>query len=196
MSEIALILKALEFAAGRHRAQLRKGLERTPFINHPIEVASLLANEGGESDPVLLTAAILHDVIEDTVDSVQQRDELCSLISELFGEKILSLTLEVTDDKTLEKKERKRLQVVNASGMSVNARKLKIADKIMNLRDIVHDPPEGWPQKRIIEYLDWAGDVVAGLRGVNKKLEEIFDESLSEGRLKYGSGEVQNVTSG
>jgi (p)ppGpp synthase/HD superfamily hydrolase len=188
MSDIALLLKALEFAALRHRTQLRKGMERTPFINHPIQVASLLANEGNETDPVLLIAAILHDVIEDTVSSVKERDDLCTVISEMFGGKILSLTLEVTDDKTLDKKERKRLQVVNASHKSVNARKLEIADKIMNLRDITRDPPEGWPLQRISEYYDWAGKVVDGLRGVNKKLEEIFDKSLAEGRLKYGSG--------
>jgi GTP diphosphokinase / guanosine-3',5'-bis(diphosphate) 3'-diphosphatase len=186
MSDATLILKALEFAAGRHRTQLRKGLDKTPYINHPIQVANLLANDADESDPVLLTAAILHDVIEDTVSSVKERDELIVLISQKFGEQVLSLTLEVTDDKTLDKKERKRLQIVSASHKSVNARKLKIADKIMNLRDIAADPPADWPLERISDYFDWAEEVVAGLRGVNKKLEEMFDESLSRGRSKYG----------
>ena len=106
MSDSALILKALEFAAERHRKQFRKGLDKTPFINHPIQVACLLANEAGESDPVLLTAAILHDVIEDTVDSVKERDELSRLIGDMFGEEILSLICEVTDDKTLDKREK------------------------------------------------------------------------------------------
>jgi guanosine-3',5'-bis(diphosphate) 3'-pyrophosphohydrolase len=101
MSDTALILKVLEFAAERHRTQLRKGLGRTPYINHPIQVASLLANDAGESDPVMLAAAILHDVVEDTVNSVEERDELEALISENFGDEILSLILEVTDDKTL-----------------------------------------------------------------------------------------------
>jgi (p)ppGpp synthase/HD superfamily hydrolase len=122
MAGISLILKALEFAAERHRKQFRKGLDRTPFINHPIRVASLLANEADETDPVLLSAAILHDVIEDTVESVSERDELSRLIARIFGEEILTLIWEVTDDKTLEKKERKRLQVENASKKSAKAR--------------------------------------------------------------------------
>ena len=108
MPDTSLILKALEFASGRHKAQVRKGLGRIPYINHPIQVANLLANDAGETDPVLLTAAILHDVIEDTVNSVEEKDELITIISGLFGEEVLLLTLEVTDDKTLEKKERKR----------------------------------------------------------------------------------------
>jgi guanosine-3',5'-bis(diphosphate) 3'-pyrophosphohydrolase len=193
MSDSALILMALEFAAERHRKQFRKGVDRTPFINHPIQVANLLANEADETDPVLLAAAILHDVIEDTVESVSERDELSQLIANLFGEDILALTLEVTDDKTLDKKERKRLQIVNASHKSVRARKLKIADKIMNLRDISSDPPADWPVERIWAYLDWAENVVAGLRGVNRKLEDIFDESLSLSRSKYRSGIVPDA---
>jgi guanosine-3',5'-bis(diphosphate) 3'-pyrophosphohydrolase len=193
MADSALILKALVFAAERHRKQFRKGLDKTPFINHPIQVASLLANDADETDPVLLAAAILHDVIEDTVESVSERDELSRLIAELFGEEILSLTLEVTDDKTLDKKDRKQLQVENAANRSVKAKKLKIADKIMNLRDITNNPPADWPLERIYAYLDWAENVVAGLRGVNKKLDDMFDESLSRGRSKYGSGIVQNV---
>jgi GTP diphosphokinase / guanosine-3',5'-bis(diphosphate) 3'-diphosphatase len=190
MSDTSLILKALEFAATRHRSQFRKGLERNPYINHPIQVASLLANYAGESDTVLLAAAILHDVVEDTVNSVEERDKLISIISEMFGQEILSLTLEVTDDKTLGKKERKRLQVENATYKSTNARKLKIADKIMNIRDIADDPPADWLLQRIADYFDWAENVVSGLRGVNKKLEDLFDESLIRGRTKYG---LQNV---
>jgi len=193
MSDTSLILKALEFAAVRHRSQFRKGLDKTPYINHPIQVAELLANAAGETDPVLLSAAILHDVVEDTVDSEEERDVLINTICGMFGEEILSLTLEVTDDRTLDKKERKRLQVVNASKKSVNARKLKIADKIMNLRDIAENPPADWQLQRIAEYFDWAENVVAGLRGVNKRLEDIFDECLAKGRLKYGFPDVQNA---
>ena len=193
MSDTSLILKALEFAAGRHKAQVRKGLDRIPYINHPIQVANLLANDAGETDPVLLAAAILHDVIEDTVDSVDEKDELITIISGIFGEEILLLTLEVTDDKTLEKKERKRLQVENASHKSLRARKLKIADKIMNLRDITNNPPTDWSIERITAYFDWAEDVVAGLRGVNIKLEALFDESLSNGRARYGLNTVQRA---
>jgi len=186
MDDISLILRSLDFAASRHRTQLRKGEDKTPYINHPIQVANLLANDAGEKDAMLLAAAILHDVIEDTVKSVEERSDLADQISQIFGEKVLSITLEVTDDKTLDKKERKHLQVINAKNKSDSAKKLKIADKIMNIRDITSNPPADWTLERILAYFDWSEEVVAGLRGVNKRLEKLFDESLAEGRMKYG----------
>jgi len=185
MDDIALILKALEFAAVRHRKQFRKGEDKSPYINHPIQVANLLVNEAGEKDPVLIAAAILHDVVEDTVDGKKEKKKLVELISDEFGKEVLSVTLEVTDDKSLCKKERKRLQVEHAPNLSAKARKLKIADKIMNVRDITSNPPEKWPLQRIIKYLDWSEKVVGGLRGSNPKLETIFDKTLQSGRSKY-----------
>lgn len=188
MDDISLILKALEFAAGRHKAQFRKGSDRSPYINHPIQVASLLANEVKEKDPALITAAILHDVIEDTVSTRKQKKELIEQIREIFGDEVLSITLEVTDDKSLGKKERKRMQIVHAPLLSEKAKKLKLADKTVNVNDMTAHPPITWPLKRIKKYLDWSEKVVAGLRGVNKELEDNFDESLKAGREKYNVG--------
>jgi GTP diphosphokinase / guanosine-3',5'-bis(diphosphate) 3'-diphosphatase len=185
MTGIAEILKALEYASHRHRSQRRKGNRKIPYINHPIQVASLLVNEGGETDPALLTAAILHDVIEDTVNSVEERTELISEISVMFGEEVLALTMEVTDDKTLEKVVRKQLQIDQANHKSVRAKKLKIADKITNLRDIIIDPPDWWSHERIIDYMNWSEKVVSGLRGVNPDLEKLFDITLAEAQTKY-----------
>lgn len=185
MDDVGMILKSIEFAASRHRKQFRKGEDKSPYINHPIQVANLLANEGGEKDPVLLIAAILHDVVEDTVDTPDEKQDMINQIQELFSEQVMSLVLEVTDDKSLEKPERKRLQIEQAPHKSNNAKKLKIADKIMNVRDITTNPPSWWTLQRIIEYFDWAENVVAGLRGVNSKLENMFDECLHEGRAKY-----------
>ena len=185
IDDVGIILRALEFAATRHRKQTRKGEDKTPYINHPIQVANLLANEAEEKDSILLTAAILHDVIEDTVDTPDEKQGLVDQIGEIFGEQVLSLTLEVTDDKSLKKQERKRLQIEDASHKSDDAKKLKIADKITNLRDLTTNPPVGWTLQRILDYFDWAEKVVAGLRGVNPKLEDMFDESLRNGRAKY-----------
>ncbi len=185
MTDLQLLLKALEFASYRHRSQYRKGTAKIPYINHPIQVAALLANEGGETDIKLLSAAVLHDVIEDTVDSVEEKNKLMSEISALFGEEILALTMEVTDDKTLEKRVRKQLQIDQANHKSVSARKLKIADKISNLREIIVDPPDWWPIERIVEYLLWAEKVVEGLKGVNPELEKLFYETLAEAKKKY-----------
>jgi guanosine-3',5'-bis(diphosphate) 3'-pyrophosphohydrolase len=185
MDDIGLILKAIEFAAVRHKNQFRKGEDRPPYINHPIQVANLLANDAGEKEPVLLAAAILHDVIEDTVETNDEKEQLIEEIRGLFGDEVLDVTLEVTDDKSLKKHERKRLQVENASHKSDRAKKLKIADKILNIRDITNNPPVGWHYDRIIEYFNWAEQVVAGLRGVNRKLDDMFDETLATAREKY-----------
>jgi guanosine-3',5'-bis(diphosphate) 3'-pyrophosphohydrolase len=182
---VSTILRAMEFAAGRHRTQKRKGEDQSPYINHPIQVASLLANEGGEKDPILLIAAILHDVIEDTVKTPEEKQKLISQILGIFGEQVLSLTLEVTDDKSIEKQERKRLQIEHAPHLSDNAKKLKIADKIMNIRDITNHPPTWWTLERILDYFDWAEKVVGGLKGVNKILETMFEESIVTGRAQY-----------
>jgi guanosine-3',5'-bis(diphosphate) 3'-pyrophosphohydrolase len=190
MDDVGLILKASEFAAVRHRTQLRKGADKSPYINHPIQVAELLANDAGEKDPCLLAAAILHDVIEDTVETSGEKLELIERMTGMFGKEILSIVLEVTDDKSLEKPERKRLQVIHAPHLSANAKKLKIADKILNVRDITNNPPTWWTQERIFEYFDWSEKVVAGLRGVNKKMEDMFDEAMETGRKKYEENPV------
>ena len=102
----ALLLEAVAFAADKHRNQRRKDAEASPCINHPIALASLLKREGVD-DVAVLCAALLHDTIEDTNTTA---DEL----RVHFGEMITSVVLEVTDDKNLDKAERKRLQVVNA----------------------------------------------------------------------------------
>jgi len=148
-------------------------------------VASLLANEAEEKDPVLFAAAILHDVVEDTVETKEEKQKLIDQIKKIFGEQVLALVLEVTDDKSIEKMERKRLQVENASQLSERAKKLKIADKISNIQDITDNPPTWWSSQRVLDYFDWAERVVAGLKGVNKSLESIFDVSLMNGRVKY-----------
>jgi guanosine-3',5'-bis(diphosphate) 3'-pyrophosphohydrolase len=187
MDHTGLVFKAFEFAAVRHRAQFRKGVEKVPYINHPIQVANLLVNEAGERDPALIIAAVLHDVIEDTVETLEQKQDLIAVIKEIFGEEILSIVLEVTDEKSLSKEERKRLQVVHAPFLSVKAKKLKIADKIMNVRDITTNPPDDWSKERVMEYLDWAEVIVMGMKGVSKKLEKIFDESLKAGKARYSA---------
>jgi guanosine-3',5'-bis(diphosphate) 3'-pyrophosphohydrolase len=185
MNDIAMVLKALEFAAHRHKSQTRKGEGKTPFINHPIQVASLLANEAEEHDQVLITAAIMHDVIEDTVETEREKQELKDEIGRIFGEEVLSLIMEVTDDRNLKKRERKRLQVEHSSSLSDRAKKLKLADKIMNVSDVTTNPPIWWTLKRIREYLAWSEKVVDGMRGVNPRLEEIFDQKVKAGKMKY-----------
>ena len=147
--EPALLLRALGFAANKHRDQRRKGAEGSPYINHLIAVAAVLAIEAGVVGEVLLIAAILHDTIEDTDTRFEE-------LENFFGGTAACLVREVTDDKSLRKAERKQLQIEHASRLSPAAKQLKIADKISNIRDITDYPPADWPLTRRREYLTWA----------------------------------------
>ena len=164
------VISAISFAADKHRNQRRKDIEASPYINHPIALANILANEAGIEDEKVLVAAILHDTIEDTETTAQE-------LADLFGDDVTAIVLEVTDDKSLPKAERKRLQVEHAPTISRRAKLVKLADKIANLRDIAASPPADWPLKRQQEYFDWAKAVVDGLRGIHPTLERIFDEA-------------------
>ncbi len=169
------LLKALSFASVKHRDQRRKDIEASPYINHPIEVAELLARVGGVSDVVILQSAILHDTIEDTETTVEE-------IERIFGAEVCRIVREVTDDWSLPKAERKRLQIEHAPHLSAGARLVKLADKISNVRAICEAPPATWSPERRREYLDWSERVVDGLRGCNALLEELYDELLERGR--------------
>ena len=171
-ADIATILRAIAFAADKHRHQRRKDARASPYINHPIDLARLLANEGGIVDTEVLCAAALHDTIEDTNTTV---DEL----QREFGAAIAAIVAEVTDDKNLAKAERKRLQVEHAAHASPKAKLVKLADKICNVRDIIAAPPAGWNAARRQEYVDWAVAVVDRVRGIHPKLEALFDASVA-----------------
>ncbi len=164
-----ILIKAMHFASEKHRFQHRKG-GNIPYINHPIKVAHILIEKGGVNDISILVAAILHDTIEDTATSQQE-------IEEIFGVEVLSIVMEVTDDKLLSKEERKRMQIVKAASKSDKAKMLKIADKICNISDMVLSPPN-WPIERKQEYVAWAKAVVEPMRGVNPALEAHFDECV------------------
>lgn len=171
MSELTNVLKAASFAAHKHRNQRRIDAEASPYINHPLTLARVLAEEGGIADAVTLCAALLHDTIEDTETTP---DEL----EQVFGPEIRAIVEEVTDDKVLSKADRKRLQIEHAPHISERAKLVKLADKIANLRDVATSPPTGWPLQRRQDYFDWSRQVVDGLRGVHSRLEAVFDEAF------------------
>jgi guanosine-3',5'-bis(diphosphate) 3'-pyrophosphohydrolase len=171
-TDVALILRASAFAAHKHRNQRRKDVDASPYINHPLTLANVLANEGGVADAVTLCAALLHDTVEDT-------DTTADELMREFGAEICGVVLEVTDDRSLPKAERKRLQVEHAATISDRAKLVKLADKISNLRDVATSPPAGWSLERRREYFDWARSVVDRLRGVHPALEGAFDRAYA-----------------
>lgn len=173
MNDIELLAKAWRVAAERHVHQRRKGESQEPYVNHLAEVADLVAQATDGSDARLVAAAVLHDTIEDTDLS---REELASE----FGEDVARLVLEVTDDKSLPKQSRKRLQVEHAPHISARAKILKLADKTSNIRAMASSPPKDWPLARRQEYLAWARSVVAALGGANPWLERQFSEAAGQ----------------
>ncbi len=176
---LKLLLGALTFSARKHKDQRRKDAEGSPYVNHPIALADILCNEADIDDLEVICAALLHDTVEDTDTTL---DEL----EAVFGRAIRDIVAEVTDDKALPKEERKRLQIEHASSLSDQAKKVKLADKIANLRDVAASPPENWSLERRQEYFDWAKRVVDGLRGVDPVLESLFEAAHG---LKEAAGQ-------
>jgi GTP diphosphokinase / guanosine-3',5'-bis(diphosphate) 3'-diphosphatase len=144
-----IILRAIDFAARKHRDQRRKDQEASPYINHPISVSLLIAKIGGIADAEVLAAAILHDTLEDTKTTPEE-------LAEAFGTRVRKLVEEVTDDKDLPKAKRKELQIAHAAQLSPDAVLIKLGDKISNVLDVSHSPPAEWNLQRRREYLDWA----------------------------------------
>ncbi len=181
MSDVATLLDAIHFAADKHRYQRRKDPDATPYINHSLSVAELLARVGDVRDPVVLIAAVLHDTVEDTKTSFDE-------IEARYGAEVRSVVAEVTDDKSLAKDERKLQQVEHAPHSSPRAKLVKLGDKICNVIDVTEHAPSDWERNRRIEYLDWSERVVAGCRGTNAALEAEFDRVLARGRGVLGAG--------
>lgn len=168
--QLSVLVRALAFAAHKHKDQRRKDEAASPYINHPVQLVDLLVHEGGITDLPTLVAAMLHDTIEDT-------DATAEEIESVFGLQIRLIVEEVTDDKSLGRQACKQHQVDRAPFLSHAARAVKLADKICNLRDIASNPPAGWPLDRRQAYFDWAKQVIDGLRGRHPGLEAVFDET-------------------
>ncbi|MEO7674186.1 MAG: HD domain-containing protein [Pyrinomonadaceae bacterium] len=173
MSSFKQLLRAASFAAEKHKEQRSKGSDAVPYINHPLEVANILANIGHVDDIDILIAAILHDTIEDTETTKEE-------LAELFGERVCGFVLEVTDDNSLPSEVRKQLQIEHAPHLSKEAKQIKLADKISNIRDVIENPAIDWDEDRKLKYVEWGTTVVAGLRGVNNELEAYFDEVVAK----------------
>ena len=178
MKEWVSVLRAADAAARWHAHQRRKGAAKEPYVNHLLEVASLVAEATQGNDPDLVVAALLHDAIED-----QQVPS--ELIAREFGSKVARIVEELTDDKSLDKADRKRLQVETAGKKSREAKLIKLADKTSNLRAIAFSPAPEWSVKRRLDYIAWAKNVVAGLKGTSPWLEEQFERAVEAAERSF-----------
>lgn len=172
---IRLISEAADLAAHRHNGMARKGRGNEPYINHLAEVANLLATATEGADAELVAAGWLHDCIEDTDTT---REEL----AQRFSERVASLVAECTDDMSLPKPERRRLQVVESPKKSDGAKLIKIADKISNTGARIQTDPSAEEREDLADYVEWATQVVAGCRGGNAWLDERFDDAVKAAR--------------
>jgi guanosine-3',5'-bis(diphosphate) 3'-pyrophosphohydrolase len=175
LTGLRLVSEAADFAARRHSGQQRKGRGSEPYINHIAEVANLLSIAADGIDAELVAAGWLHDAIEDTATT---REEL----AQKFGDRVAALVVEVTDDMTLPKQQRRQKQIVDAPWKSPGAKLIKIADKISNIRVRILPQPSQEARDDLIDYLGWAEKVVAGCRGVNAVLDRMFDETVTLAR--------------
>jgi guanosine-3',5'-bis(diphosphate) 3'-pyrophosphohydrolase len=153
----------------------RKGRGSEPYINHLAEVANLLSTATDGADAELVAAGWLHDTIEDTETT---REEL----AQKFSERVASLVVECTDDMSLPKSERRRLQVIDARKKSPGTKLIKIADKISNIGARIHPDPSADERDDLADYTRWAEQVVAGCRGGNAFLDQTFDKTVKLAR--------------
>ncbi len=175
LSGLRLVSEAADFAARRHNGMARKGRGNEPYINHLAEVANILSEVTDGADAELVAAGWLHDTVEDTATT---RKEL----AQKFGDRVVALVVEVTDDMSLAKTERRQKQIADAPHKSPGAKLIKIADKISNIRARIHGEPTPEERADLTDYVDWAEQVVAGCRGGNARLDRMFDDTVKLAR--------------
>ncbi|MFH0299103.1 HD domain-containing protein [Bradyrhizobium sp. 31Argb] len=178
LQPIRLVSEAAELAARRHNGMARKGRGNEPYINHLAEVANLLATATDGADAELVAAGWLHDTVEDTETT---REEL----AQKFSERVAGLVVEVTDDMSLPKPQRRQKQIEDAPHKSPDAKMIKIADKISNTRARIVPNPSREERDDLADYAAWAEKVVAGCRGVNPLLDAKFDEAVKAAKSAF-----------
>jgi len=170
--DLEKLLRALEYAAEKHEGQVRKDAEQTPYIVHPIGVSELVWDVGNIRSVNVLTAALLHDTLEDTDASADE-------IESLFGSRVLYTVQEVTNDPNLSGEENKQRQVDHAPTMSLDGQIVKLADRLYNVSDL-KSPPPSWSNKKIDQYYSWGEKLLIALKGTNEGLELALQKQIED----------------
>jgi len=171
-ADLRSLTKALLFAAEAHRNQRRKGAAQEPYLNHLIEVLDLVVQAGDGTDMDMVLAALLHDVVEDTPATYED-------VAANFGEHVAQIVRENSDDMSLPKDERRRARIAAMPLKSREAKIVKMADVISNLRAIAVSPPAGWSAERKLGYLNACRELVDAARGTEPAIERMFDETAA-----------------
>jgi len=172
--EAGELIRALKFAADKHADHQKQDSKSSPYINHLIEVIETLWTIGKVRDSITLVSAILHDTLEHT-DTTEEE------LESLFGQKVVSVVCEVSDDMSLPEGIRKQLQIDHAANLSGRAKQIKLADKICNVRDKINSPPKNWSMNQHKQYLDWTKEVVNNLHLDHSRLLDFYNMLLKLG---------------
>lgn len=127
-----MVDKALEFATKAHSGQFRKGTKR-PYIVHPIEVGDIVSSM--TTDEEIISAAILHDTIEDCKEVTKE------ILEKEFSSRVVCLVMQESEDKSKSWMERKSATINRLSSASREVQMIGLADKLSNMRDINRDYP-------------------------------------------------------
>lgn len=146
----------------------------------PTDLPQLLV-EAGETDPFLLVAALLHDMLQ--VANITETD-----IAAVFGSEVAFIVAEVTDNPRLSKVTRKALRVTFAPLMSRRARLLKIAQLVASVRNLAGSAaPVGWDAKERLDYCDWVERFADATGLLNPTLQAIMLAELERARYSVGA---------
>jgi len=173
--ETALLLTALQFTVEKHLKKLGRESSGGAYVRRPVSIASVLTKVGRVTDVNLLVAAILYNTLEDTPTTHFE-------LSEHFGPEVLRLVQQLSEDRTLSETERMQLQLEHTNLLCPRAKQIRVAEKICSLEDLTSGPSSRWPVERKRGYVSWIVQVVAGCRGVNRPLDDHFDDLLEERR--------------
>jgi hypothetical protein len=163
-------LAALAFAAERHGAQMTPG--GLPYVTHlswvAQEVMAALAVEPGLDGTLAVTAAVLHDVIEDT-------DTTAEMVAERFGQEVAQAVLALSKAPDLPKERRMPDSLNRIRRQPPEVWMVKMADRIANLGP----PPGHWTPERIAGYRTEAGTILTALRDASPFLARRLELRLS-----------------
>ena len=168
-ADVELLRRAYVFSAYEHKGQVRHSGE--PYLVHPIEVSNILADL--KLDIVTLVAGLLHDVVEDTLTSVER-------LSEVFGDEVAHLVDGVTKISAISFSSSEERQAENFRKMllamvdDIRVILVKLADRLHNMRTLKYLPEER--RLRIAqETLDIYAPIAnrLGMSKVKNELEEL-----------------------
>nr|WP_317282708.1 HD domain-containing protein [uncultured Sellimonas sp.] len=160
-----MIDRAIEFATKAHEGQYRKGTKR-PYIVHPVEVGDIVATM--TQDEEVVSAAILHDTIEDCEGVTRE------MLARNFSERVAFLVAQESEDKSKTWHERKGATIERLKTAPRDVQMIGLADKLSNMRDIDRDYPlvgeELWNRFRMKskEIIGWY------YKGIRESLREDF----------------------